>query len=35
MRKEGEKQQIESVGDKVRAMMPWISANKLVEKNKN
>ena len=35
MRKEGEKHPIESVGDKLRSMMPWISANKLVDKNKN
>ena len=35
MRSNGEKHQIESVGEKLRAMMPWISANKLVDKNKN
>jgi ketol-acid reductoisomerase len=26
---------IEQVGAKLRAMMPWIAANKLVDKNKN
>jgi ketol-acid reductoisomerase len=26
---------IEKVGEKLRAMMPWISANKLVDKEKN
>jgi len=35
MRSSGEKHQIESVGEKLRSMMPWISANKLVDKNKN
>ena len=35
MRKEGEKHPIESVGEELRSMMPWISANKLVDKNKN
>ena len=35
MRNNGEKHQIESVGAKLRSMMPWISANKLVDKNKN
>ncbi len=35
MRNDGEKHPIESVGDKLRSMMPWISANKLVDKNKN
>lgn len=35
MRQEGEKHQIESVGNNLRSMMPWISANKLVDKNKN
>jgi len=35
MRSNGEKHQIESVGEKLRSMMPWISANKLVDKNKN
>ena len=27
--------QIEIVGEKLRKMMPWISSNKLVNKNKN
>ena len=35
MRSEGEKHPIESVGEELRSMMPWISANKLVDKNKN
>ena len=35
MRQDGEKHEIESVGDNLRSMMPWISANKLVDKNKN
>jgi ketol-acid reductoisomerase len=26
---------IEQVGEKLRAMMPWIAANKLVDKEKN
>lgn len=26
---------IEDVGGKLRAMMPWIGANKLVDKNRN
>ena len=35
MRDSGEKHSIEDVGSKLRSMMPWISANKLVDKNKN
>ncbi len=27
--------QIENVGERLRGMMPWISANKLVDKAKN
>ena len=27
--------QIEIVGEKLRSMMPWITANKLVDKSKN
>jgi len=27
--------QIEQVGGKLRAMMPWIAANKLVDQSKN
>ena len=34
MRKDGEKHPIESVGENLRSV-PWISANKLVDKNKN
>ena len=30
-----EEHQIEVVGEKLRAMMPWIKANKLVDKSKN
>ncbi|MEZ0203293.1 ketol-acid reductoisomerase [Ideonella sp.] len=30
-----EEHQIEVVGDKLRAMMPWIKANKLVDKSRN
>ena len=26
---------IEVVGEKLRSMMPWISANKIVDKSKN
>ena len=35
MRGDGEKHPIEEVGSELRSMMPWISANKLVDKNKN
>ena len=35
MRKEGEQHAIEEVGNKLRSMMPWISTNKLVDKDKN
>ncbi len=35
MRENGKKHQIEEVGSKLRGMMPWISANKLVDKDKN
>ncbi|MBH43176.1 MAG: ketol-acid reductoisomerase [Rickettsiales bacterium] len=34
-RKIQEKKQIEDVGKKLRAMMPWITANKIVDKKKN
>jgi ketol-acid reductoisomerase len=27
--------QIEQVGEKLRAMMPWIKANRLVDQSKN
>lgn len=35
MRKLNAEHKIEEVGAKLRAMMPWISANKLVDKSKN
>jgi len=35
MRKELSEHPIEKVGEKLRAMMPWISKNKLVDKSKN
>jgi ketol-acid reductoisomerase len=35
MRKAAKSHQIEEVGEKLRTMMPWISANKLVDKAKN
>jgi ketol-acid reductoisomerase len=35
MRAKSEAHPIEQVGAKLRAMMPWIGANKLVDKNKN
>ena len=35
MRKELSEHPIEKVGEKLRAMMPWIGKNKLVDKNKN
>ena len=35
MREKGEKHPIEEVGAKLRDMMPWISANKIVDKTKN
>ena len=34
-RKRAEAHQIEQTGSQLRAMMPWISANKLVDKEKN
>ena len=34
-RRHAQEHQIEQVGAKLRAMMPWISANKLVDKEKN
>ena len=34
-RRLGEEHQIEEVGAKLRAMMPWIAANKMVDKEKN
>ena len=35
LRKTGRSHPIESTGEKLRSMMPWISKNKLVDKNKN
>jgi ketol-acid reductoisomerase len=35
MRRIGREHQIEVVGEKLRAMMPWIKANRLVDKSKN
>ena len=35
MRRRGREHPIEEVGDKLRAMMPWIKENQLVDKSKN
>jgi ketol-acid reductoisomerase len=35
LRKQGREHQIEEVGARLRAMMPWIKANKIVDKSKN
>jgi len=35
LRKKGREHQIEAVGEKLRSMMPWIKANKIVDKSKN
>jgi ketol-acid reductoisomerase len=35
MRRKAAEHDIEKVGEKLRAMMPWIAANKLVDKSKN
>jgi len=35
MRRKSAEHDIEKVGEKLRAMMPWIAANKLVDKSKN
>jgi ketol-acid reductoisomerase len=35
MRKDLSEHPIEKVGEKLRALMPWIGKNKLVDKNKN
>jgi ketol-acid reductoisomerase len=35
MRRRNAEHPIEEVGQKLRAMMPWIAANKLVDKSKN
>ena len=33
--KRGQEHQIEEVGAKLRAMMPWLGKNKIVDKSKN
>ncbi len=35
MRRKGAEHSIEAVGERLRAMMPWIAQNKLVDKSKN
>jgi ketol-acid reductoisomerase len=35
MRKDLSEHQIEKVGEKLRALMPWISKNKIIDKSKN
>jgi ketol-acid reductoisomerase len=35
MRKDLADHPIEKVGEKLRALMPWISKNKIVDKSKN
>ncbi|MEL6284469.1 MAG: ketol-acid reductoisomerase, partial [Pseudomonadota bacterium] len=35
IRRNNDAHQIEEVGAKLRGMMPWISANQLVDKDKN
>ena len=35
MRRRAAEHPIEEVGERLRAMMPWIAANKLVDKSKN
>ncbi|MCG6939539.1 MAG: ketol-acid reductoisomerase [Gammaproteobacteria bacterium] len=35
LRKKGREHQIEEVGARLRSMMPWIKANKIVDKSKN
>jgi ketol-acid reductoisomerase len=35
LRRLGEEHQIEEVGERLREMMPWIKASKLVDKAKN
>ena len=35
MRKELSEHQIEKVGETLRALMPWISKNKIIDKSKN
>jgi ketol-acid reductoisomerase len=35
MRRKAAEEGIEQIGEKLRAMMPWIAANKLVDKSRN
>ena len=35
MRRRAAEHPIEQVGEKLRAMMPWIATNRLVDKTKN
>ncbi len=35
IRRNNDSHQIEEVGEKLRAMMPWIASNKLVDKARN
>jgi ketol-acid reductoisomerase len=35
LRRLGEEHQIEEVGERLREMMPWIKASKLVDKERN
>ncbi len=35
MRRQGQEHPIEQVGERLRGMMPWIKANKIVDKSKN
>ena len=35
MRRRSREHQIEVVGEKLRSMMPWIKANKLVDQDRN
>ncbi|CAK0778915.1 hypothetical protein CCP3SC15_6160001 [Gammaproteobacteria bacterium] len=35
MRRIGREHQIEKVGEQLRSMMPWIKANRLVDRSKN
>ncbi|MBL8791074.1 MAG: ketol-acid reductoisomerase, partial [Rhizobiales bacterium] len=35
IRRVNDAHQIEQVGEKLRAMMPWIAKNKLVDKSRN
>ena len=35
MRESGATHQLEKVGEKLRAMMPWITKNRMVDKSRN